>query len=108
MVRLLYKRQNKRMRKSNEQPLGALLREMVETYRLKSRLDQTKIQLIWQEVMGSAIARYTTELTLRKGKLYVSISSATLRQELSYGREKIRRNLNEMMEEEVIGEVVIR
>lgn len=96
------------MRKTNEQSVKEVLLEMLDAYRLKSRLDETRIREIWAEVMGSVIAGYTTEIKLRRHKLFVTISSAALRQELSYGRDKIKRNMNEALKEEVVKDVEVR
>ena len=81
---------------------------MVETYRLKARLNQTKIQAIWESLMGQSIAKYTKDIKIRKNKLYLTIESAPLRQELSYGKEKIAKMINQELGEDFIKEVVIR
>jgi predicted nucleic acid-binding Zn ribbon protein len=81
---------------------------MVETYRLKNRLNQTKIQQLWSSVMGNSISRHTSDLKVRKNKLYITIESAPLRQELAFGRDKIRRMMNQELGEEYLEEVVIR
>lgn len=96
------------MRKTNEQSVKEVLLEMLDAYRLKSRLDETRIREVWAEVMGQVVASYTTEIKLRRHKLYITISSAALRQELGYGRDKIKRNMNEALKEEVVKEVEVR
>lgn len=96
------------MKKSNEHTLKEVLQAMVEAYRLKPRLHQTKIKSIWENAMGASIAKYTSDIKVRNRKLYLNISSAPLRQELSYGREKIKKMINEEIGEEYIEEVVIR
>lgn len=96
------------MKKSNEQPLREVLRQMIDTYRLRPKLHQTKIRSIWSQVMGTGINRYTTDIRLNGRVLFISISSAPLRQELSYGKEKIRELLNEELGEAYVEEVVIR
>lgn len=96
------------MRKTNEQSVKEVLLEMLDAYRLKSRLDETRIREIWTEVMGPVVAGYTTEIKLRRHKLFITISSAALRQELSYGRDKIKRNMNEVLKEEVVKDVEVR
>ncbi|MEN0002798.1 MAG: DUF721 domain-containing protein [Bacteroidota bacterium] len=87
--------------------LKEVLKDMVETYRLKNRLTQTKVKELWEKNMGTPIARYTTAIKIRKNKLYVQIQSASLRQELSYGKDKIKRILNEELGEALIEEVII-
>lgn len=95
------------MSKHNEKTLKEALHVMVEQYRLKGKLNQTRIRAHWVELMGPSIAGYTREIKMGRKKLYIYLDSAPLRQELSMGKEKIRRMLNEKLGEEYIQEVVI-
>ncbi|MCB9297795.1 MAG: DUF721 domain-containing protein [Lewinellaceae bacterium] len=88
--------------------LKQALQAMIEHYRLRGKLNQSRIKSLWAQLMGPSIAGYTKEIRLSKNKLYITIESAPLRQELSYGREKIRKMLNEKLGGEYIEEVVIR
>ena len=63
---------------------------------------------MWPELMGPAIAKYTTEVRVYRRKLYVSISSAPLRQELSMGTEKIKDLINDTLGEEYLEGVIVR
>lgn len=92
----------------NEMTLKEALKAMIEHYRLKGKLNQSRIKTLWAQRMGPSIAGYTKEIRLYKNKLYITIESASLRQELSYGRDKIRKMLNEELGEDFIEEVVIR
>ena len=96
------------MKKHNDQTIKEVLKDMMDTYRLKPKLNQLKVRQVWQEQMGPSITNYTTEIYLRKNKLYLNISSAPLKQELVYGKEKIIKFLNEALGEEYIKEVIIR
>ncbi len=96
------------MRKADEQPLKEVLREMIDSYRLRGKLNQSRIRSTWEEMMGPVIAKYTTEIRVRNQKLFLTITSAPLKQELSYGKEKIVKILNEHLGEEFIKEVIIR
>ncbi len=96
------------MRNTNEQNIKDILKDLVESYRLKSKLTQTRIELIWEKAMGRMITNYTKELKVRNQKLYVTIESAPLRQELSYGREKILDTINRELGERYLEEVIIR
>lgn len=81
---------------------------MIEQYRIKGKLHQSRIRNQWEQMMGPTIAGYTKDIKLYKGKLYITIESAALRQELSYGKDKIKRLLNEELGERAVEEVVIR
>ncbi len=96
------------MGNSNEQSIKDALKELVETYRLKSKLHQNRIHELWEKQMGNTISRYTSDIKLRGQKLYITIDSAPLRQELSYGREKILHTLNEGLGENYIKELIIK
>ena len=95
-------------KENNELTLKEALQAMVESYRLKPKLNQSRIKSIWEKLMGPTIAGYTADLRIRGKKLYVTIESASLRQELSYGREKLKKMINEELGEEYLKDVVIR
>jgi hypothetical protein len=70
---------------------------------------KTKIISLWGRTMGPTIEQYTKSIDIsRTGTLYLTIDSATLRQELSYGKSKIKKILNEELGENFIKEVIIR
>ena len=96
------------MRQSNDQPLKVILQQWLKTYRHRARLNQTRVAAIWSKMMGPTIAGYTRDVYIRKGTLYITIEASSLRQELSYAKEKIKNNINERLGEDVIKEVVIR
>jgi predicted nucleic acid-binding Zn ribbon protein len=94
-------------RKTNDQPLADVLKQMVHVFRLKSNLYRTKIENLWELKMGRTIATYTRDIRMKDNVLYVTIESASLRAELQFGREKIKTIMNEEIGEEYIKEVVI-
>ena len=95
------------MRKKNEVTLGEALQAMLREYKLKSRLDETRVQAIWAKLMGKTISTYTTNIHVNKHVLYLTIVSAPLKQELSFAKDKIIHLINEEMGEQYIKEVVI-
>ena len=52
--------------------------------------------------MGNGVNNYTTNILLKQETLYVQLSSSVLREELSYGKEKIITMLNEHLGKELI------
>ena len=75
---------------------------------LNSGLNNVKVQKLWQETMGSNVNSYTKEITLKNKTLYVSLSSSVLRQELSYGKQKIVDLVNKEIGGEIITKIVLR
>ncbi|MFK7978528.1 MAG: DUF721 domain-containing protein [Saprospiraceae bacterium] len=95
-------------KKYNDQPIADVIKELVAKNNWKSKLYQNKVKEIWVLNMGPSISGYTKEIKLRGKKLFISISSAPLRQELSYSKTKIIELINEGLGEEYITDVLIR
>ena len=75
--------------------IGDVLKEFIQANRLEKGLDKVNAKEAWDTVMGNAISKYTTGLRLDKDTLTVQLSSSVLREELSYGKDKIIKLLNE-------------
>ncbi len=90
-----------------EKRIQEVLRQLVQDLRWDDPLIETAVRKVWATRMGTTINGYTREIFFRKGKLYIRLSSATLKQEMHYEREKIRRMMHQQLGREVISEVVI-
>ena len=88
--------------------VNSILSNLIENSSLKGGLNNIKIQTIWKKTMGDNINSYTSEITLKKHTLYVNLSSSVLREELSYGKEKIIKLLNEELNAEIIRKIILR
>ena len=84
------------------------LSEFVSDHKLDEGLDKVKIYDAWKTEMGSGVNNYTTAMEFKKDTLYVQLSSSVLREELSYGKEKIIAMLNESLGKDVIKKLVLR
>jgi predicted nucleic acid-binding Zn ribbon protein len=96
------------MRRSNTQPLSDILREYIREMRMENKLKETSVVQSWESVMGKTIARYTTNIYISKGVLFVEISSSVVKNELVMLREEIRIRLNESAGEEMITRIVFK
>ena len=96
------------MHLENQHSLKDVLKDMVDTMKWKEHLNETKIREVWKEKMGTTINQYTKDMIFRKGKLYISLTSASLKHELSYEKEKILGMMNGELGGKYVTEVVIR
>jgi len=94
------------MKTSNDKPLGEVLKEFIETYRLEGKLNEIKIVHSWEKVVGSMIARYTKDVYIRKGKLFVKVDSPALKKELTYNASTIIERLNAEVGGKIIEEII--
>ena len=88
--------------------MGEVLQDMMQDKKWKGKLYQSKVKEIWLKAMGVNIAQFTTDIKLRGKKLIIVISSASLRQELAYSKEKLKNRMNEELGEAYIEEVIVR
>ncbi len=84
------------------------LKEFVETNNLQSGLDKINVTDAWAAIMGNGVNSYTTGVKLERNTLYVHLSSSVLREELSYGKEKIIAMLNESLGKDLIKKIVLK
>ncbi|WP_298224745.1 DUF721 domain-containing protein [Flavobacterium sp.] len=95
-------------RLSNESSIGAILKEIIQSNKLQPGINQVAVNDAWKNLMGKGVNNYTQKITLKGSTLYVELTSSVLRQELSYGKDKIIKMLNEELRGEVVKEVVLR
>lgn len=94
-------------KKGNEYTLKEALDEMLKTYHLDTRMNETSVVNAWEKVMGGVIARYTQEVRMRDGVLFITLTSAAVKQELSYRRSEIAARLNAECGAEIVREIVL-
>lgn len=95
-------------RHSEHLNLGEALKAFLKANKLQKGLDRVEARAAWKKLMGNGVDNYTTNVELRGETLYVSLSSAVLREELSYGKTKIIAMLNEELGKALVKELVLR
>ncbi len=95
-------------RHQEQQSLNEVLKDFVSNNNLQKGLDKVAVRDVWEKVMGPAITKYTQNIKLDRKTLFVQLTSSVLREELSYGKEKIITNLNEELGRELITKLILR
>jgi predicted nucleic acid-binding Zn ribbon protein len=85
-----------------------ILSKITQQQKISAGLQQVKIKQLWGVIMGPNVAQYTEEIEFRNSTLYVKLNSSTLREELSYGKEKILNHLNESLGSSIIQKIILR
>lgn len=93
---------------NEESPIGDVLKQFILENRLQSGIDKIDVREAWKNLMGNGVNNYTTEILLKGNTLYVALSSAVLREELSYGKDKIIKMINEELRKDVVIDLVFR
>ena len=89
-------------RENDTYSIKDLIPQMLQENKLQKGMDQLAVKDAWKSVMGNGVMSYTESVLLNKSILVVKLSSSTLREELSYGKEKIIKMLNYSLNKELI------
>ena len=85
-----------------------LMKSFVKENKLEKGLDKVNVEAAWADLMGNGVNNYTNSVKLHKDTLYVELSSSVLREELSYGKDKIIGILNESLGKNLITKLILR
>jgi hypothetical protein len=95
-------------RLNNESPISDVLKAFIENNKLQSGMDKIDVEKAWKDLMGNGVNTYTKEVILKGTTLYVTLTSAVLREELSHGKQIIISMLNDELRKDVVKELVLR
>ena len=95
-------------RKSNEQSIGEVIQDYLRESGWQQKLDEIKIITEWDKVLGPTLAKYTDEVFIKNKQLHIRLKSATLRQELSYQKSELIKQLNDSVGKVVITDVIFK
>lgn len=95
-------------RKYKPNLVRSILGDVLKHNRLDKGIEELDIKAAWNKLMGNGVTSYTKDIQIRQKTLYVTLTSAVLREELSFGKEKIINLINEELRKEVISKIVLR
>ncbi len=97
------------MRRTNAQSLGEILRDYFEdNTELYEKIMDARIQRIWKQVLGPMVLQYTRNLYVRNRVLYVYMTSAVLRSELLFSKDRLKEAINKEIGSAFLFDLVIR
>jgi hypothetical protein len=93
-------------RKAETSTLKEAIDQLLNTYKIRNKYNETFIIAWWGRIMGQTIANRTGKIYVANKKLYIQITSAPLKNELMMSKSKIIELLNKEVQEEVLEEVI--
>jgi hypothetical protein len=94
-------------RKTNDDKFSNIIVKMMEVYGLKDKLMEYRIKKFWAEELGTQINSYTKTVYVKNKKVFVQLSSSSLRNELTYGKDKIKKMMNESFKEDYVEDIIL-
>jgi hypothetical protein len=95
-------------RLNSDSSIGDILKEIIQTNKLQPGIDQIAVKEAWKNLMGNGVNNYTKNIMLKNNTLYVELTSAVLREELSFGKDKIIKMINEELRRDIVTSIVLR
>lgn len=102
-----YKNNRMSKRENDSFSIEDLMKTFIKENNLTKGMQKIKVEETWNKMMGPGVATHTTSVKLQNKTLIISLTSSVLREELSYGKEKIIKMMNEEIGEEVITKLML-
>ena len=96
------------MRKSNQQQIGAVIKKLLKNQQLEERLQELDLLDNCKEILGENLMKFVKEISIKDGILNIKVSSAVVRNELSYQKSKIIEKMNNQAGNEIVKEIILK
>ena len=91
----------------NNNEIKNLLDIFLKKNNLEKGLLDLEVKRAWHELMENGVSNYTTDVSLKNKTLYIKLSSPALKEELSYGKEKLIKLINQRFKKKIIQKIVL-
>ena len=91
----------------NNSEIKNLLNIFLKKNKLEKGLLNLEVKKVWHELMENGVSNYTTDVSLKNKTLYIKLSSPALKEELSYGKEKLIKLINERFKKTIVEKIVL-
>ena len=92
---MAYDIKENRLRRKEAVGMELLVKDFVMQMKLASGLNKVRAAHAWNEASGAA--RYTLDVNLHNGILYVALNSSMARNQLYFQKENIMRQMNDIL-----------
>ena len=90
------------------QPVGDAIRDLLNTYHLETRFDETHIVASWERGVGKPSARRTRKVYLHNKVLYAEFDSAAMKHDFLMHRKEILDLFQREFGAAAVTEIVVR
>jgi predicted nucleic acid-binding Zn ribbon protein len=96
------------MERKEVRKIDSLLQQFVRANGLEKGLAEYRLMKSWKDLLGISVAKKTKSLRIQNRKLFVTLHSSVIRNELSMIKDSLIPKLNEAAGMDVIDDVVLR
>ena len=98
----------KSYRNQNTSSLKDVMGQLLETYRIDQKYAETELISAWGRLMGKPIANRTSGLYVHKKILYVKLTSAPLKHELTLSKSKVLEIIRREFNDQILDDIVFK
>ncbi|MCI2227998.1 DUF721 domain-containing protein [Polaribacter sp. MSW13] len=84
-----------------------LMQSFIKENNLTKGMQKLKVEETWNKMMGPGVATHTSSVKLQHKTLIIQLTSSVLREELSYGKDKIIKMMNEEIGQDIISKLML-
>lgn len=96
------------MKEGKTKRIDELIEQVLKSRGLLQQFKEQEVCSVWPKVVGTLIASRTRNLEVVNGKLFVTFTSAVVKNEILMVKEGLIKALNNQVKQEVIKEIIIR
>ena len=95
-------------RKTNLIQVGDAIRQLFREEKLDVKISRFTVKNSWKDIVGEVIAKNTSEIFFNDKVIFITLTSAALKNELSYRKAEIVDSINKFCGYQLVSEIVIR
>ena len=88
--------------------VGELLPKFFRDPAIVAKIAEASLPEVWAQVVGEQTARYTTEVSFRRGIMTVHIAASVVRYEMFMQRSALRDKINAASRMPIVRELIIK
>lgn len=89
----------------NTYSFGQAFQKFLKDEELHQKFNEKKLVSMWNDMMGTAIANRTSSIFIKEKIMYVKLTSAPLKQEMTMAKQKVLSLLEDHLGEKVVKDV---
>ncbi len=95
------------MKKTEPLSIRDIIDRVLDQENIRDTALEQRVCYLWPEIVGNSINRLTSRRYMKDGVLHVYISSAPLKNELQFHRDKLIEQINQSVGTDVVKEISI-
>lgn len=89
----------------NIEDIDSVLKKVISELKLSDKINKAKLFNHWEDIIGEEISKKAKPKRLKKGLLYVSVTTSTWANELNLMSGQIIRKINSYIGEDIVKEI---